>query len=188
MKSTPALPRVLPAAWMCLAVGLLPGLAAAQAHGHSHAAHEHGRASVDIAIERGEVTLALDTPLDNLLGFERAPRTPAERQAADAAVAKLRAADGWVRIDPRAGCRLGDVVLQSAALGLGGDTRQPGEHAEIEATVTYRCTDAAKATYIDLALADAFKRMRTVTVQVVGPQGQFKHTLSGKAQRVSLAR
>lgn len=182
---TIARPHSLPLA-MLLAAALLPGLAQAQAH--SHAAHEHGRASVDIAIERGQLTLALDTPLDNLLGFERAPRTAAERQAAEAAVARLRAADGWVRIDPKAGCTLADVVLESDALGLGGGTHQEGEHAEMEGSITYRCTDATQAAYIELGLADAFKRIRTVDVQVAGPNGQLKRTLSGKTRRISLSR
>lgn len=188
MKTARSRPLLLALSTTALlaAAALLPGLARAQAHGH--AAHEHGRASVDIAIERSQLTLALDTPLDNLLGFERAPRTAAERQAADAAVARLRAADGWVRIDPQAGCTLAEVVLESAALGLGGDTHKEGEHAEIAGTVTYRCTDATRASYIELGLADAFKRIRSVEVQVAGPSGQLKRTLSGKTRRVGLSR
>ncbi|MFN6996861.1 MAG: DUF2796 domain-containing protein [Aquincola tertiaricarbonis] len=182
---TTARRRSLPLAAL-LAAAVLPGLALAQAH--HHAAHEHGRASVDIAIERTQLTLSLDTPLDNLLGFERAPRSAAERQAADAAVARLRAADGWVRIDPKAGCTLAEVVLESAALGLGGGTHREGEHAEMEGSVTYRCTDATQATYIELGLADAFKRVRTVDVQVAGPNGQLKRTLGGKTRRISLSR
>ena len=63
-------------------------------------------AKLDVAVEPSRVTLELDTPLDNLLGFERAPRTDAERQQADAAVAKLKAAAGLFRIDNAAGCTL----------------------------------------------------------------------------------
>lgn len=160
------------------------------AQGHSHAAHQHGKVSVDIAIEREQLTLQLDTPLDNLLGFERAPRTAAERHAAQAAVATLRAADGWLRIDPRAGCKLADVALESAALGL-GDTAGAtgaGEHAELEASYTFRCTDTTQAASLELGLADAFKRIRSVEVQIVGPKGQVKRTLSGKSRRIDLPR
>lgn len=182
---TIARPRFL-SLTLLLATSLLPGLAQAQAH--NHAAHEHGRASVDIAIERNQITLGLHTPLDNLVGFERAPRSAAERQTAEAAVARLRAADGWMRIDPKAGCTLGEAVLESAALGLGGGTHKEGEHADVEGSVTYRCTDATQAGYIELGLADAFKRIRTVDVQVAGSNGQFKRTLSGKTRRISLSR
>ena len=66
-------------------------------------------------------TLSIDfeTPLDNLLGYERAPRTDAERRAADAAVAKLKAADTLFTIDPAAQCTLDSAALNSAALKLG---------------------------------------------------------------------
>ena len=72
-------------------------------------AHEHGTAQLDIAVAAGRVSIDFETPLDNLLGFEREPRTDAERQRADAAVAQLRAADRLFRIDPAAGCTLAKV-------------------------------------------------------------------------------
>lgn len=162
---------------------MLPKLALAQ----THAAHEHGKVAVDIAVEREQLTVAIDTPLDNLLGFERAPRSATEKQAADAAVARLRAADGWLRIDPQAGCQLRAVTLESGALGLGGAPAE-GEHADLEGSVTYRCTDATRAAWIDVGLADAFKRVKVLQVQVAGPQGQAKQTLSGKNRRVVLAK
>ena len=181
------LPRVgfaAPAIALALSAALLvPTLAAAQAH----AAHEHGKVAVDIAIERDQLVLQIDTPLDNLLGFERAPRSATEKQAADAAVARLRAPDGWLRIDPQADCKLADVALESAALGLGGAAAE-GEHAELEGTLTYRCTDATRAAWIDLTLADTFTRVRSLQVQVAGPQGQSRQTLAGKARRITLAR
>lgn len=162
---------------------MLPTLALAQ----THAAHEHGKVAVDIAVEREQLTVAIDTPLDNLLGFERAPRSATEKQAAEAAVAKLRAADGWLRIDPQAGCQLKEVTLESAALGLGGAPAE-GEHADLEGSVTYRCTDATRAAWIDVGLADAFQRVKSLQVQVAGPKGQAKQTLSGKNRRVVLAK
>ena len=81
-------------------------------------AHQHGVAQLDVAVEPTRVTLELDTPLDNLLGFERAPRTDAERAVVDKALARLRAADGLFRIDGAAGCTLAKVSLVSAVLGL----------------------------------------------------------------------
>ena len=75
----------------------------ALAAGH---AHVHGVAKMDIAVEPKTIVVHLETPLDNLVGFERAPRTDSERQRADEAVARLRAGDELFKFDP--GCRLQD--------------------------------------------------------------------------------
>lgn len=40
-------------------------------------AHQHGVARLDIAVDAGRISLQRDSPLDKLLGFERAPRNDA---------------------------------------------------------------------------------------------------------------
>ena len=54
-------------------------------------AHEHGAVNLNVAVEAGRITLQMESPLENLLGFERAPRTDAERKSATAMVARLKA-------------------------------------------------------------------------------------------------
>jgi hypothetical protein len=161
--------------------------ASAQAAGH---AHEHGVVKLDIAIDAGTVTVQMQTPLDNLIGFERAPRNDAERKKADAAVARLKAADSLFRIDPAAGCTLGKVELVSAPLKLGAS--EPGAaddgHADLDADFTFTCRNAAGAAFIDLALFNAFAGMQRIEVQIAAPQGQFKRTLQRPASRITLGR
>lgn len=168
--------------WLALAA--LPG--AGHAAGH---AHEHGAARLDVAIEGQRLTLGLEAPLDNLLGFERAPRSAAEKQAADALVARLKAADGLFKIDPAAGCTLAQVTLASAALGLGDAKAAAGdEHADIDAEIEFSCPDAAKAATIDVGLFEAYPRLQRLDVQVVTGQGQLKRTLKRGASRLTLKR
>lgn len=54
-----------------------PGGAIAALH-----AHEHGAASLRVAVDGGLPTMTSSNPLENLLGFEHAPRTPARRTLA----------------------------------------------------------------------------------------------------------
>lgn len=82
-------------------------------------AHEHGVASLDIGVEAGRITLSLEIPLEGLVGFERAPRTDAERAAVTAALARLQEADKLVRIDGAAGCGGGKVELVAPVWGVG---------------------------------------------------------------------
>ena len=78
-------------------------------------AHVHGQIKLDVAIEGPTVVIEMESPLDNFTGFERAPRTDAEKKTAETVVAQLRAADQIFRIDPVANCKLGPVTLRSPA-------------------------------------------------------------------------
>ncbi len=92
--------------------------------------HQHGVANVDIAVDPGRISLRLDIPLDNLLGFERAPRTDAERAQAQTVVKQLSDAATVVRLDSAAGCSVARVALVSAELGLPADGQgQKDAHA-----------------------------------------------------------
>ena len=151
-------------------------------------AHEHGVLKLDIAVEAGKLTLQMESPLDNLVGFERAPRNDAERKRVDAALAKLKAGEALFAIDPAAQCKLAGVELESAVLKLGEAAPSHGDHADIDAAFTFECQDATQAAYIDVGLFQAFKGMARIHVQVATPQGQSKHTLKRPAKRVVLKR
>lgn len=162
-----------------LALCILPLL------GHAGKAHVHGIAKLDVAIEAGKITLDFESPLDNQLGFERAPRTDAERRQADAMVARLKAADTLFRIDPAAGCKLAGVELASSALQLGQPDPSEAGHADIDATFTFQCADVSKASYIDVGLFE-YKRLKRLDVQIAAPRGQFKRELRPSAARLTL--
>jgi hypothetical protein len=165
---------------------LLPGTSAAAG------AHEHGVARLDVAVEAGRIVVELDTPLDNLLGFERAPRTDAEKAKADAAVARLRDAAALFRIDGNAGCTLGTVELNSAPLGLGKAAKDSkaaaGDHGDLEGSFEFRCKAGTKAAFLEVALFEAFPQLKRIDLQVATPKGQLKATLRRPASRVVLAR
>jgi Protein of unknown function (DUF2796) len=154
-------------------------------------AHEHGVARVDIAVESARVMLMVEMPLDALVGFERAPRDDAERQRADAALARLRNAAALFGIDPAAGCTPGKVELTAPASSTGArgaPTGKKEEHADLDGSVEFRCTDGFKAGFVELGLFEAFPRLQRIEVQAVTRKGQLKATLKRPASRVTLAR
>lgn len=165
-----------------------PANSRASSHANAHA-HAHGAAKLDVGVEATRITFQLETPLDNLVGFERAPRTSAERQRVDAAVAKLRAPDQLFKLDPAAQCRLDKVNLQSTALGLGQpDPKEAADgHADLDASFEFSCTDATKARFVDLGLFD-FSRLQRLQAQVATPRQQFKQDMKRPGTRLSLQR
>jgi hypothetical protein len=176
--------RSFAAGFIAIAAGLFAaGLA--QAAG----AHEHGVARLDVAVDARRDSILLDTPLENLLGFEREPKTDAEREKVAAMVARLRAAQDLFRIDAGAGCTLSRVDLQSAALQLGRATAPSKEgHADLEATFDFNCTNGARAGFVEVGLFEAFPALNRLDLQLATPKGQLKATLRKPTSRVMLAR
>lgn len=151
-------------------------------------AHEHGVARLDVAVEPARVTFLLEVPLDGLLGFEREPRTDAERAQVDAMAAQLRKPGALFRIDTAAGCVPGRVMLESAALGLGNGAAPKDGHAELEASIEFTCKDGHKAGFVEVGLFEAFSRLQRVDVQAATRKGQMKATLKRPTTRLPLAR
>ena len=156
----------------------------ALAQGH---AHVHGVARLDIAVESRQIVVRLESPLDNLLGFERAPRNDAERKRVDDAVARLRAADAMFKFDPAAACKLEKVILTSAVLKLGAADAAAAKdgHADLDGEWQFACTDGAKASYVEVGLF-AFEPLKRLQVQLVLPKAQFKRELKRPDTRVVL--
>lgn len=167
-----------------LAATCSPALAAGQAH-------EHGALKLDVAIEGRRLTLALEAPLDNLLGFERAPRSDAERQAAAGLLARLRRPDQAPALftpDAAAQCTLAQAEVQAPLLAPGARAGAADEHADLDASYEYRCARPEALRSLDLGLFDAYPRVQRIEVQVAGPAGQAKQTLRRPARAVRLAR
>jgi hypothetical protein len=172
--------RSLHALTLCL---LTAAPLAAWSQGH---AHVHGLAKMDIAVEAKTITVNLNTPLDNLVGFERAPRTDGERKRVDEAVTRLRAGDQMFKFDPAAGCKMTGVELSSAVLKLGPATAAPKDgHAELEGNWQFSCSDATLARHVDVGLF-TFNPLKRVEVQLALPKTQLKRELKRPNQRLVL--
>lgn len=171
--------------WMtCLAFVSSPA-------GSAGRAHEHGALKLDVAIDGNRLTIAIAAPLDSLLGFERAPRTDAERKAAADLLAHLqRPNQGTVLFstDAAAQCTLGKVDVQAPALAPNAKPAAGNEHADLDASYEFSCTQPGELRSLDVGLFDAYKRIKRIDVLVAGPKGQSKVTLKRPTRSVKLTR
>jgi hypothetical protein len=149
-------------------------------------AHQHGVATMDVVVEGSTLTIELATPLDNLLGFERAPRTDAERARVQAMTTKLRAPQELFRPDAAAGCTPKTTTLESPVLGLGSGPAAKGDHADLDASFVFECRAIGELRAVDVALFGAFPGFKRIGVQVAGPAGQARHALTPQARRLPL--
>lgn len=163
------------------------------ASAHEPGAHVHGLAELRVAVDGPGLEIALESPLDNLLGFEHAPRSDTQRAAVRAMAGKLRQAQSLFVPTAAAQCTLAAVQLSSAALPadlLGETKRSSGDasrdedgHADLDATFTFKCASPAQLKGMDVTLMLAFPGLRKLNVSVAGPRGQSA-TVLAPGQRV----
>jgi Protein of unknown function (DUF2796) len=154
-------------------------------------AHEHGVMKLDVVLEGSTLSVNLQSPLDSFLGFERAPRTDAERKAAADLLARLRGPNQGQPLfaaDAAAQCTMSKAEVRAPVLATSAVAAAQDGHADLDAEYTFTCARPAELKVLDLGLFEAFRRLQRIDVQVAGPQGQSRVTLKRPARSIKLAR
>ena len=154
-------------------------------------AHEHGVMTIDVVADGSTLSIALHSPLDSFLGFERAPRTDAERKAAAELLARLRSTGPGAPLftpDAAARCTLKRAEVTAPALEAGGQAGAKDGHADLQANYEFNCAQPQQLRSMDTSLFDLYRRAQRIDVQVAAPQGQSKLTLKRPARSVKLVR
>jgi hypothetical protein len=176
----PAFRPGLLAAGLC-ALGLLPAWAGP---------HAHGVVYLDLAVDGSVLTVQMRAPLESRLGFERAPRTDAERQAASQMLAHLQQPQAVLQPLLAAGCEMQSAQVQAEVLQSPAQSAQSTKagHADLQAQYQWRCARPDLLSAATVALFDSYRRTRKVEVQVAGPRGQTRTVLRPAARTVQLGR
>ncbi|NHN75737.1 DUF2796 domain-containing protein [Azotobacter chroococcum] len=168
------MPRLL----LALPLALLTLFAQAEdAHHHEPgqeaalAAHEHGSARLNLALDGDVLEIEFASPAMNLLGFEHAPRSDADRAMLAAARARLEQPLGLFGVPAAAGCQVREHSLHGALF----EPAEAGtsEHSEIEARYRLQCSTPDALQGLNLAaLFGTFPATQKLQVQLIGPRGQ----------------
>ncbi|MGI0924983.1 DUF2796 domain-containing protein [Pseudomonas aeruginosa] len=187
---------------LLLALVLLPFAAQAHDdHDHDHAhgslgKHEHGVAQLNVALDGKTLELELDSPAMNLVGFEHAASTDADKAAVAKARAQLEKPLELFALPVTAGCSVASQELRSPLFGdkapahahkekAGHEHEHQHEqehehehehengHADIHGHYQLSCEKPELLKL--LTLAEFFKRFpatQKIQVQLIGPDGQ----------------
>ncbi|WP_164887187.1 DUF2796 domain-containing protein [Hahella sp. KA22] len=191
-------------------VGMMVLAASQFAHAEEfeqHGAHVHGAATMNLALEEGNLVVELESPAMNLVGFEHAPATDAERQQVEKAAVLLNKGEELFGLTPAAGCKLlsaevdGDVFEYDEDGGkheeAAHDEHEHGDdeddhdhhehgHSDIDASYIFECGAAGKLTSVDVLLFKHFPGLKDLDVQVIGPKGQTAIELSPEKHQINL--
>ncbi len=156
-------------------------------HRNTPSPHVHGTAELQIVLEETGVTAQLRIAGMSAVGFERAPRSAAERGRLDRFRSAIVSA-GWLVFPASAGCQLfGSDVLAPGFEETPPDAETHNEHAEIRATLRYRCANGSSVSELSVNLFDSAQELETVSVEWVTPLSQGSAVVGRRQQRVSLA-
>jgi hypothetical protein len=128
---------------------------------HDHAAHVHGAAEIDVVVDGKKVLITLESPADNLLGFEHAPKSDYEKNKLKDVTAQLQFAANVFALN--AECKSSKPVVTMP-------TFSKGEHSDISAEYAFECSN--QATQIKLPLWQNFPGFKGLTVNLATEKGQ----------------
>ena len=186
---------------LALPFALLP-LHAAQAanHEHSHAhaheehasldAHEHGVASLNVALDGQTLEIQLQSPAMSLVGFEHEAKSEADKAKVAAARQHLEQPQALFALPIEAKCALQDSELDSPLFG--GHAHDEHEHADehghsdIDASYRFACANAEALQTLELgSFFGTFPGTEKLEVQLIGPSGQQGAELTPSNSRLS---
>ena len=167
-------------------------------HGATYAQgerHEHGASALQVSIEKNILLMKWESPLDDLIGFEYAPKTERENAAARKLKVILNYPALLFKPNADAGCRVVKVAIDAPTLEKTKDAgpkhhtstdHDHAMHTDLEYAVTYNCSNPRALATLDIAAFKTWPAIRDIDVSLVGPGGQSAQEANRRSTRVSL--
>jgi hypothetical protein len=185
-------------AWLparCLLILCASALCANAEEFEQHHAHEHGKVTLNVAIDGSTLVVELDAPAINVVGFEHAPRTKTEHAAAQQATQYFQTGHGLLGFPPAAECHFlrseltephWETPEAEASEAHGGGHNGSEEHADYEARFTYQCGHLAALAWLEPWLLAKLLNLTQARVNLVTPTGQRSESVTAPRARVQL--
>ena len=158
-----------------LALSPLPAAAAA--------GHVHGAATLEVALDAARLSLTFESPLDNLIGFERAPRSDREKEAAQRLRQQFEKAELLFVPTPEARCTREAVKIDAPVLD--GAKSDKAGHAAISVDVVFRCERPQALSSLETTIFEPYPRLTRIDVQVAAARRQTAARLTPGRRRVA---
>jgi len=162
-------------------------------------AHEHGRGTLNMAVEGSRVSLELEAPGADIVGFEHSARTARQKAALKQAKQQLLAPQSLFKFPSAAGCVVAEasVDLESGEhehehekeKGAEGNKAEAAEegHSNFHGQYAFNCKDPARITAIEFGYFQAFAGAQKLEVNVITPKGQTRFDVTRAKARIDLA-
>ncbi len=147
-------------------------------------AHEHGHGALNIAVSGNTVSIELEVPADDIVGFENEAKSQVEKDAVAAATKLLSDPLAMFTVASAAGCVTKAAKVEVKAEeheeaakkeeAKGGDEKAEAGHSEFHANYTVECASPANLTAMNFPYFKAFEKAQSLVVTIVTDKGQSK--------------
>jgi hypothetical protein len=165
--------------------------------------HVHGHGRLNIAVEEKHVSMELEVPGADIVGFEHEPDTPEQKAALEKAKDKLADALSIFQFPASAGCKLENAKVtieaehehEAADKHHGDDAKkenhehEEGEHhhSEFHAEYSLSCKSISRLTSMSFDYFNQFAGAQELDVNVITPKGQSSYAVTRANPRLDLA-
>jgi hypothetical protein len=195
----------LAAAIVGLAFAVAGSTGPAAAQQRELGAHEHGKGTLNIALEGSRLTMELEAPGVDIVGFEHKAKSAKDKTAVANAKKQLAKPLALFKLPAAAGC----VVKQAKAKlegeddhghahghshGKAKDAKQPAgkaekddhDHSQFHAEYALDCKSPGGITAIEFGYFATFAGAEKLEVNVITPKGQSKFEVTRAKPRLDL--
>jgi hypothetical protein len=172
--------------------------------------HVHGAANLALALDGGTISVELESPLYNLVGFEHAPDTAAQIKAFETAEAALSDPGTLLQFNPEAGCTANPVKAVMLMQDNKPENHDEHHHEHDEhhhehdehghdtgndhdpshqSTVlnySFTCLYPEQVRWMGVGLFDAFDNLAEIDLVYLGPAQQISAGLTPSSERIQL--
>jgi hypothetical protein len=168
--------------------------------------HVHGHGTLNIAIENKRVSMELEVPGMDIVGFEHEAESKEQKAAVSRATAQLRKALSVFKLPSAAGCKVAEADVKihkeehedhdehAEAKADGEQTakkehehEEHGGHNEFHVAYALDCSEPSRITSIQFDYFKLFKGANGLTVNIVTAKGQSTYEVTREKPVLDLA-
>ena len=163
-------------------------IGASSASEREHDSHEHGHGVLNLVVDGQAIFVELLVPGVNVVGFEHAAQSNAERSKVDKAIKTFSRGAALFIFQPGENCSFKDaaVTLNNASTGT-GQTQAAMKHGELRGEYFFHCQDVAAIEELTVRVFDHIDADE-LEVQLVTPTQQTAFEIDAKKSAIDLRR
>jgi len=149
-------------------------------HGHDKRqleSHEHGVSTLKIALEGQTLEMELESPANDIVGFEHAPENESQKAKIENALAVLKSKAGIFKTTSAANCQIKDVS---------GEFEVQKDHAGFHITWKIKCLNPRKIKNLETTFFQQFPKAEEIEVEIISASGQKAIEWENNTKKIKL--
>lgn len=158
-------------------------------------AHQHGVANATIVVSSSDLVIEIETPADNILGFEHEPKTKEQHAKLDDSLELLQKVDSVLSTSKSAKCSIKKTEVKSPfneehneheEHGEDEEHEEHGSHSDFDMHYEYTCKEVSELKTIEFSgLFEKFSNFTEVNVQWLYQNEQSAKTLTKQNTQIN---